>query len=130
MRNVMQSENTNINKVIVADDDFVVRTKLRVILENLNVKVYEAENGNDVIQLIQNFIPDLIFCDIMMPKMNGIEVFKRFKNSNKFKNTPFIFISSHGEINEYLKDANTEAYSYITKPFKKEEIEQIVLKSV
>ena len=91
-------------KVLIIDDDAHNRFLLKLILQKENLSVVEAKTGKEGIEKVQKENPDLILLDVMMPDINGYEVYKKIKD----KNIPIIFLTA-SENNE--KDAE-----YILKP--------------
>lgn len=110
-------------KVLIVDDEFLERKGLRKILtqefeSNLNIK--EAENGRIAIDKALTFKPDIIFMDIKMPGINGIEAMKKIKQS--LPEVSIVIISAFDSF-EYAQEAlNNNAYEYLLKPVKKKDI--------
>lgn len=89
--------------ILVIDDENDYRAGLREVLELEQYQTLEAENGLMGWQMIQQYSPDLVICDIAMPVMNGIEVLKTLKSTPSFADLPFIIIS--GEDDKILASA-------------------------
>jgi len=100
-------------KILIIDDERAVRTSLRDILEYENYSVEEAETAVQALEILKNTVFDAIFCDIKMPKMDGIEFLERAKT---LTDTPIIMISGHGTIDTAVDALKKGAYDFIEKP--------------
>ncbi len=116
-------------KVLIADDSAFMRTIIRNYLKEIkNISVNEAEDGEDTLIKFEQTLPDVVFLDIIMPKMSGLEVLKKIKKINR--SSKIIMVTSVGQskiIEEALKNG---ASGYITKPFKALEIRRIIEKAM
>ena len=101
-------------KVLIIDDEKAIRRALREILEFEECNVEEAENGKEGIELIQKNEYDLIFCDIKMPVIDGLDVLSRTIKLNV--ETPIIMISGHGNIETAVQAIKDGAFDFIEKP--------------
>ncbi len=102
------------NKILIIDDQKPIRNALREILEFEKYDVDEASDGRMALKMIKNYPYDLIFCDIKMPQIDGIELLKKVTEL-KFLN-PIIMISGHGDIETAVQTLKLGAYDYIEKP--------------
>ena len=102
------------NKILIIDDQKPIRNALREILEFEKYDVDEASEGRMALKMIKNYPYDLIFCDIKMPQIDGIELFKKVTEL-KFLN-PIIMIIGHGDIETAVQTLKLGAYDYIEKP--------------
>ena len=101
-------------KILIIDDERAIRRALREILEFENFHVEEAENGMEGLEKAKNGLFDMIFCDIKMPQMDGMEVLDEL---NKAKvDTPVIMISGHGNIETAVEAIKKGAFDFIEKP--------------
>ncbi|MCL2413923.1 MAG: sigma-54 dependent transcriptional regulator [Bacteroidales bacterium] len=100
-------------KILIIDDERAVRTSLRDILEYENYNIEEAETATEALEILKNKTFDVIFCDIKMPKMDGIEFLERAKT---LTDTPIIMISGHGTIDTAVDALKKGAYDFIEKP--------------
>lgn len=100
--------------ILIIDDEQSIRTTLKEILEYEDYKVDEAEDGPTGIKMASSNSYDLIFCDIKMPKMDGLEVLERLKGG-VFEN-PVIMISGHGNVETAVEALKKGAYDFIQKP--------------
>ena len=105
-------------RIYVVDDEHDLLFTIKKVIEyyNKNYKVTTIENGKKLFELLEKNIPDLILLDIMMPEMNGWEIFKKLKSKQNWKNIPVIFISSVSDDTSKIT-ANTIADDFIEKPF-------------
>lgn len=101
-------------KVLIIDDEKSIRRALREILEFEECNVEEAENGKEGLELIQKNEYDLIFCDIKMPVIDGLDVLSRTVKLNV--ETPIIMISGHGNIETAVQAIKDGAFDFIEKP--------------
>ena len=101
-------------KILVIDDEAAIRGALKEILEYESYEVSEAEDGITGIKLAEKENFDLIFCDIKMPKMDGIEVLEKLKE--KGIETPVVIITGHGTVETAVEALKKGAYDFIQKP--------------
>ncbi|MCG9910393.1 MAG: sigma-54 dependent transcriptional regulator [Flavobacteriales bacterium] len=102
------------SKILVIDDERSIRSTLKDILEYEKYEVTEAEDGQKGLELAQNNVYDVIFCDIKMPKMDGIEVLEKIMEKND--EVPVVMISGHGNIETAVECIKKGAFDYISKP--------------
>jgi len=110
-------------KILVVDDMAAIRTSLREILTEENHEVEEAKDGEEALRKLEEDHFDIVFCDVKMPKIDGIELLERVKKAGI--TTPFIIISAHGTKETALECIKRGAYFFIQKPF--ESIETILI---
>lgn len=101
-------------KILIIDDERAIRRALREILEFENFQVEEAENGLDGLDKAKNALYDIIFCDIKMPQMDGMEVLDGLIQAKV--ETPVIMISGHGNIETAVEAIKKGAFDFIEKP--------------
>lgn len=109
-------------KVLLIEDDTVVRENTAELLELANYTVITAENGKTGVAEAKKHIPDIIICDIMMPELNGYGVLQILSKEKLTKHIPFIFLSAKTEHKDVRKGMDLGADDYITKPFDESEI--------
>jgi two-component system nitrogen regulation response regulator NtrX len=102
------------SKILIIDDERAIRRALREILEFEEFEVEEAENGKDGFEKAQSGSFDMIFCDIKMPLMDGMEVLDELIKSKV--DTPIIMISGHGNIDTAVQAIKKGAFDFIEKP--------------
>ena len=101
-------------KILVIDDERSIRNSMKDILHYEGHEVVLAENGMEGLVSVKSEKPDIVFCDIKMPKMEGIEVLERIKEFSA--DTPVIMISGHGTIDTAIEAIRKGAYDFIEKP--------------
>jgi len=102
------------SKILIIDDEQAIRHALREILEYESFNVTEAEDGPGAMKLIEKEAFDVIFCDIKMPRMDGMEVLSKLKE--KGLETPVIMITGHGNVETAVEALKKGAYDFIQKP--------------
>lgn len=106
-------------KILVVDDEILIRGVIKEYCENEEYEVLEASNGLDAIELVKNNDFDVVILDIMMPKMDGFSACNEIK---KIKNVPIIMLSARGEEFDKLMGFDCGIDDYITKPFSPKEL--------
>ena len=109
-------------KILLIEDDLVLRENTAELLELSNYEVITAKHGKEGVSLIKSHLPDIVICDIMMPIMDGYEVLKELSSNDKTKYIPFIFLSAKQKRSDIRKGMNLGADDYIAKPFSEEEL--------
>lgn len=107
-------------KVLIVDDEDHLRMLIEQALEDLEddgVELITASNGEEALQMIVEEKPNLVFLDVMMPKMNGIEVCRRVKQELKLKDIYIIILTAKGQELDKKKGEEVGADLYMTKPF-------------
>lgn len=107
----------NNKKILVVEDEDDVRKLIHFNLFSENCNVILAADGESAICLANKEKPDLVLLDLMLPKINGIEVCKLLKQNNKTKNIPIIMITALGDEEDIVKGLEAGADDYITKPY-------------
>lgn len=102
------------SKVLIIDDEPAIRKALKEILEYESFEVAEAEDGAAALKLVEKETFDLIFCDIKMPRMDGIEVLTKMKE--KGVETPIVIMTGHGTVETAVEALKKGAYDFIQKP--------------
>ena len=95
---------------------------LTYLLEDEGYKLALARDGADALKKVREFLPDILFLDIMMPEMNGYEVCRAIKNDPKLRNTYVIMLTAKGQVAEQERGKEVGADEYIVKPFSPMEI--------
>ena len=112
-------------KILIVDDEAHIRMLIEQTLEELEdegVEFFTAENGEIALGIIQEEQPDLVFLDVMMPKMNGMEVCRRVKKELGLDKVFIILLTAKGQELDRLKGQEVGADIYMTKPFDPESI--------
>jgi len=109
-------------KILIIEDESELREEVEEILKFENFDVYTASNGKDGLDIIKSTIPDLILCDILMPEMDGFELFENLKKNDDASDIPFIFITALDDRNNLRKGMESGADDYLIKPFTRNEL--------
>ena len=109
-------------RVLIVDDEEVIRKFLKIHLAKLGYEVTEAADGEQAIEQLGKDDFDLLICDIMMPKKDGWEVIKEAKSNPKTKNIPVIVLTAKNEDSDMFKGYDLGANYYMTKPFTKAQL--------
>lgn len=112
-------------KLLIVDDEAHIRMLIEQTLEELEddgVGFLTADNGETALELIQSEAPQLVFLDVMMPKMNGMEVCRRVKKEMALDNVYIILLTAKGQELDRQKGQEVGADLYMTKPFDPEAI--------
>jgi two-component system nitrogen regulation response regulator NtrX len=102
------------SKILIIDDEPAIRKALKEILEYESFEVSDAEDGAAALKLVEKETFDLIFCDIKMPRMDGIEVLTKMKE--KGIDTPIVIMTGHGTVETAVEALKKGAYDFIQKP--------------
>lgn len=116
-----QSEFTGL-KVMVIDDSNTIRRTAETLLKKAGCDVLTADNGFEALPIISANHPDILFIDIMMPRLDGYQTCALVKNNPKFKNIPVIMLSSKDGLFDRAKGRVVGAEQYLTKPFTKDDL--------
>jgi len=109
-------------KVMVIDDSKTIRRTAETLLKKAGCNVITAEDGFDALAKIADNNPDIIFVDIMMPRLDGYQACALIKNNASFKDTPVIMLSSKDGLFDKAKGRIVGSDQYLTKPFSKDEL--------
>ncbi len=116
-----QSVNLNV-KVMVIDDSKTIRRSAETLLKKVGCEVVTAIDGFEALAKITEHKPDIIFVDIMMPRLDGYQTCALIKNNQTFKATPVIMLSSKDSIFDRARGRIVGSEKYLTKPFSKEDL--------
>ncbi|MDW7690646.1 ATP-binding protein [Flammeovirgaceae bacterium SG7u.111] len=109
------------NVALVVEDNPDLRAYLKTCLGD-TYQVRLATNGVEGVEKALHFIPDVIVCDIMMPKLDGLALCKRLKQDEKTSHIPIVFLTAKATVGDRINGLNLGADAYLTKPFHKEEL--------
>jgi DNA-binding response OmpR family regulator len=112
-------------KILIVDDEAHIRMLIEQTLEELEdegVEFLTADNGATALDIIQSETPELVFLDVMMPKMNGMEVCRRVKKDLVIDNVFIVLLTAKGQELDRQKGQEVGADVYMTKPFDPEAI--------
>ncbi len=114
-------------KVLVIDDSNTIRRSAEIFLKQGGHDVMLAEDGFDALAKVNDFAPHLIFCDILMPRLDGYQTCAIIKRNAHFATTPVIMLSSKDGVFDKARGRMVGSEEYLTKPFTKDQLLQAVL---
>ena len=117
-------------KVMVIDDSNTIRRSAEIFLVQAGCQVVLAEDGFDALAKIADHQPKIIFCDIMMPRLDGYQTCSLIKKNPRFKSTPVIMLSSKDGLFDRARGRMVGSDQYLTKPFSKDSLLQTVAQFV
>ena len=120
------TEKLNSVKVMVIDDSNTIRRSAEIFLLRAGCQVILAEDGFDALAKIADHQPDVIFCDIMMPRLDGYQTCSLIKKNQRFRATPVIMLSSKDGLFDRARGRMAGSNQYLTKPFTKDSLLQAV----
>lgn len=113
-------------KVMVIDDSRTIRKSAETMLGREGCEVMTADDGFEALALIHRHQPDLIFVDIMMPRLDGYQTCAIIKNNDRFRSTPVIMLTSKDGLFDKARGRIVGSDHYLTKPFTREELLEAV----
>ena len=113
-------------KVMVIDDSNTIRRSAEIFLVQAGCSVILAEDGFDALSKIADHQPDVIFCDILMPRLDGYQTCSLIKKNPHFSATPVIMLSSKDGLFDRARGRMVGSDEYLTKPFSKEALLRVV----
>ncbi|HET9822826.1 MAG TPA: response regulator [Burkholderiaceae bacterium] len=109
-------------KVLVIDDSNTIRRSAEIFLAQGGHNVVLAEDGFDALAKVSDHTPELIFCDILMPRLDGYQTCAIIKRNPRFKHVPVIMLSSKDGLFDKARGRMVGSEDYLTKPFTKEQL--------
>jgi len=109
-------------RILVIDDSATIRRSAETMLVNEGYEVITAENGFEALSKITRDHPDLIFVDIMMPRLDGYQTCAIIKNNPDFRNTPVVMLTSKDGLFDMARGRVVGSDQYLTKPFTRTEL--------
>jgi twitching motility two-component system response regulator PilG len=109
-------------KILVIDDSKTIRRTAETLLAKEGCQVFTATDGFDALSKIADHRPDIIFVDIMMPRLDGYQTCSLIKHNKVFKDTPVIMLSSKDGLFDRARGRLVGSEQYLTKPFTKDEL--------
>jgi len=113
-------------KVLVIDDSNTIRRSADIFLKQGGYQVLLAEDGFDALAKVNDLRPDLVFCDILMPRLDGYQTCAIIKRNPQFSAVPVIMLSSKDGLFDKARGRMVGAEAYLTKPFTKDQLLQAV----
>ena len=114
-------------KVVLIDDSNTIRRSGEIFLSQAGCQVVLAEDGFDGLSKVVDTKPDIIFVDVMMPRLDGYQTCALIKNNSEFKSTPVIMLSSKDGLFDRARGKLVGADQYLTKPFSKKSLTDAVI---
>ena len=109
-------------KVLVIDDSNTIRRSAEIFLKQGGYEVLLAEDGFDALSKVNDHDPQLIFCDILMPRLDGYQTCQIIKRSTRFAGVPVIMLSSKDGLFDKARGRMVGSEDYLTKPFTKDQL--------
>lgn len=113
-------------KVMVIDDSNTIRRSAEIFLVQAGCQVLLAEDGFDALAKVADHQPEVIFCDIVMPRLDGYQTCALIKKNQRFRSTPVIMLSSRDGLFDRARGRMVGSDHYLTKPFSKDSLLQTV----
>jgi twitching motility two-component system response regulator PilG len=113
-------------KVLVVDDSNTIRRSAEIFLKQGGHEVLLADDGFDALAKINDYQPDLVFCDILMPRLDGYQTCAIIKRNARFANIPVVMLSSKDGVFDKARGRMVGSQDYLTKPFTKDQLLQAV----
>ncbi|MBA4256032.1 MAG: two-component system response regulator [Polaromonas sp.] len=114
-------------KILVVDDSNTIRRSAEIFLKQGGYEVLLADDGFDALAKINDYEPDLVFCDILMPRLDGYQTCAIIKRNARFARTPVVMLSSKDGVFDKARGRMVGSQDYLTKPFTKDQLLQAVL---
>ena len=112
--------------ILIVDDEPHAVVPIQFLMEQQGYRVMVAQRGEDALDLIYQYKPDLVLLDIMLPGINGFEVCEIVRLNPEYRNVKIIFLTALGREEQIAKGLTLGADAYITKPYSNEELVSIV----
>jgi DNA-binding response OmpR family regulator len=109
-------------KVLIVDDELNIVTALEFLLQKSGYEVMAAQNGDEALERVESFAPDLVLLDVMIPRISGYEVCRRMRERSDWKHIKIVMLSAKGREAEVSKGVSLGADLYVTKPFSNSEL--------
>lgn len=113
-------------KILVIDDSNTIRRSAEIFLKQGGHEVMLAEDGFDALAKVNDYQPDIIFCDILMPRLDGYQTCAIIKRNARFAGVPIVMLSSKDGVFDKARGRMVGAQEYLTKPFTKDQLLQAV----
>ena len=113
---------TSALKVLVVDDSNTIRRSAEIFLKQGGHEVLLADDGFDALSKINDYQPDLVFCDILMPRLDGYQTCAIIKRNARFSSIPVVMLSSKDGVFDKARGRMVGSQEYLTKPFTKDQL--------
>lgn len=104
-------------RILIADDEPAVRQLLELVLRSQGYDVFVTQNGDQLVRTAQEWIPDLVIVDLMMPQMDGYEAIRQLRNDTRTAHVPMLILTARSTAEDVVTGFDTGADDYVTKPF-------------
>ncbi len=115
-------------RVMVVDDSNTIRKSAEVFLRQAGCQVSLAECGYEALALVEDVKPQLIFLDIIMPRLDGYQTCQLLKSNAEYRSIPIVMLSSKDGLFDQARGQLAGANEYMTKPFARDELLEVVVK--
>ncbi|WP_422017355.1 response regulator [Roseateles sp.] len=122
-----QASSAGPTRILVIDDSNTIRRSAEIFLKQGGHEVALAEDGFDALAKLGDFHPDVVFCDILMPRLDGYQTCAIIKRNPQFAGVPVIMLSSKDGLFDKARGRMVGSQDYLTKPFTKDQLLQAVL---
>lgn len=115
--------------ILIVDDSSLTRTVMERTVRMCGVEINEirtAEHGQAALEVLESFWPDIVFCDINMPVMDGLQFVQAMKSSDEWHDLPIVIVSTEGSETRIDELRRTGVHGYIRKPFAPEEVASMI----
>ena len=126
----MGDESTVPLKILVVDDSQTVRRSAQLFLQQGGHEVLLAEDGFDALAKIHDFAPDLVFCDILMPRLDGYQTCAIIKRNPRHAHVPVVMLFSKDGVFDIARGRMAGSQEHLTKPFASDQLLQVVSRFV
>jgi twitching motility two-component system response regulator PilG len=109
-------------RVLVIDDSNTIRRSAEIFLSQAGCRVIVADDGFDALAKVSDHEPDLVFCDVLMPRLDGYQTCAIIKRNPRFAHVPVIMLSSKDGLFDKARGRMVGSEDYLTKPFTKEQL--------
>jgi DNA-binding response OmpR family regulator len=116
------AEDRMAKRVLIADDEPNIVTSLEYLMKMTGYEVACARNGEEALELVAAFMPDLVLLDVMMPRRSGYDVCQRMRERPEWRHIRIVMLSAKGREAEVSKGLSLGADAYVTKPFSNREL--------
>lgn len=113
-------------RVMVIDDSKTIRRSAENLLTKVGCEVFTVNDGFEALSAVVEFKPQLIFMDVMMPRLDGYQACALIKNNASFRKTPVIMLSSKDGLFDKAKGRVVGSEEYLTKPFTRDELLDVI----
>lgn len=113
-------------KILLVDDEPNILAPIEFLMKQQGYEVRKAFSGQEALDILSGYTPDVVILDVMMPGMDGFEVAKSIRNSPSLSKTSIVFLTARGSGSDRDKGYSTGGEVYLTKPFDNDDLVQVV----